>query len=145
MAKYRHRIFEMYEFQDEAIRALTPKSAIPANEGTAVESWDLKRLAVSRSANVVLVQFKNAQSCGEGTVSDLREDFSQLADTLLRDSKVLLDFVGVKSFCVASIDELILFNKKLRTKGSRIALCCLDATVQQSFFGTSNGHQKRNA
>ena len=42
MAKYRHRIFEMYEFRDEATRALTPKSARPATEATAPESWTFK-------------------------------------------------------------------------------------------------------
>ena len=143
MAKYRHRIFEMYEFRDEATRALTPKSARPVTEATAPESWTFKHLTVSRSAGVAHVQFKSAQAFGEETVNDLRVDFSQLADRLVRDSKVLLDFVGVKSFCAASIDELILFNQKLRTKGSRIALCRLDPTVHQSFFRRSNGHEKQ--
>ena len=39
MANYRHRIFEMYEFRNEAIRALTPKSAHPVTEATTLESW----------------------------------------------------------------------------------------------------------
>ena len=133
----------MYEFRDEATRALTPKSARPVTEATAAESWTFKHLNVSCSAGVVHVQFKSAQTFGEETVNDLRVDFSQLADRLVRDSKVLVDFVGVKSFCAASIDELNLFNQKLRTKGSRIALCCLDPTVHQSFFAGSNGHEKQ--
>ncbi len=139
MAKYRHRIFEMYEFRDEANRALTPKSARPVTEATDPESWTFKYLAVSRSAGVSHVQFKRTQAFEEETVNDLRADFSQLADKLVRDSKVLLDYGGVKSFCAAAIDELIRFNQKLRTKGSRIALCCLDPTVHQSFFRKSNG------
>ena len=143
MAKYRHRIFEMYEFRDEATRALTPKSARPVTEATASESWTFKHLAVSRSASVAHVQFKRAQAFGEETANDLRVDFSQLADKLVRDSKVLLDFVGVKSFCAAAIDELILFKQKLRTKGSRIALCSLDRTVHQSFFRRNNGNEKQ--
>ena len=142
MAKYRHRIFEMYEFRDEATRALTPKSARPVTEATAPESWTFKHLAVSHSASVAHVQFKRAQAFGEETANDLRVDFSQLADKLVRDSKVLLDFGGVKSFCAAAIDELILFNQKLRTKGSRIALCSLDSSVQQSFFTRNNGNEK---
>ena len=68
------------------------------------------------------VEFKGAQTFGEETASALREDFSQLADRLTKDSKVLLDFVGVTSFCAAAIDELVLFNQKLRTKGSRLAV-----------------------
>ena len=143
MAKYRHKIFEMYEFRDEATRALTPKSARPFTESTASESWTFKHLTVSHSASVAHVQFKKTETLGEETVNDLRVDFSQLADRLVRDSKVLLDFVGVNSFCAAAIDELILFNQKLRTKGSRIALCCLDPTVHQSFFGKSKGHEQR--
>ena len=143
MAKYRHRIFEMYEFRDEATRALTPKSARPDTEATAPESWTFKHLDVSHSPSLAHVQFKRAQAFGEETATDLRVDFSQLADRLVRDSKVLLDFVGVKSFCAAAIDELVLFNQKLRTKGSRIALCSLDPSVHQSFFKKSNGHEKR--
>ena len=116
MAKYRHRIFEMYEFHDEAIGALTAKIARPVTEASAPESWSFKHLAVSRSACVTHVKFKRSQTFGKETVSDLREDFAQLADKLVRDSKVLLDFAGVKSFWPASIDTLVLFNKKLRNK-----------------------------
>ena len=141
MAKYRHRIFEMYEFLDEATCALTPKSARPVTEATAPESWTFKHLAVSRSASVTHVQFKRAQTFGEETASDLGEDFSQLADKLARDSKVLLDFAGVTSFSSASIDALDLFKRKLQIKGSRIALCCLDPAVRQSFFESSNEHE----
>ncbi len=143
MAKYRHRIFEMYEFRDEATRALTAKSARPVTESTAQESWTFKHLAVSHSARVAHVRFKSALAFGEETKNDLRADFAQLADRLVRDSKVLLDFVGVKSFCAAAIHELVLFNQKLRTKGSRLALCRLDPTVHQSFFRKNNGHEKR--
>jgi anti-anti-sigma regulatory factor len=91
-------------------------------------------LAVSRSAGVTQVRFKEAQTFGEETVSDLRDDFAQLADRLGRDSKVLLDFTGVKSFSAASIGALALFNQKLQTKGSRIALCCLAPAARESFF-----------
>ena len=132
----------MYEFRDEAARALTPKPARPVTEATAPESWTFRHLAVSHSASVTHVQFKRVQTFGAETVNDLRVDFSQLADKLVRDSKVLLDFVGVKSFCAAAIDELILFNQKLRIKGSRIALCSLDPTVHQSFFIRNNGNEK---
>ena len=135
MAKYRHRIFEMYEFRDEAIRALTPKSEKVATEATAPESWSFRHLAISRSAGVTLVQFnKQAKSFTEETVSELSEDFAQLADILGRDSKVLLDFSGVVLFSSAAIDSLILFNKKLQMKGSRIALCSLDPPVREFFF-----------
>ena len=50
MAKYRHRIFEMYEFRDEAVRALTPKLARPVTEAAAHGIVDLStfsRLASS--------------------------------------------------------------------------------------------------
>ena len=138
MAKYRHRIFEMYEFRDEAIRALTPKIARPVTEATAPESWSFEHLAVSLSACVTHVEFKRAQTYGEETVSDLREDFGQLVNKLAADSKVLLDFGGVKSFCAASIDTLVLFNQTLRHKGSRIVLCCLDPAARESFFAAGS-------
>jgi len=141
MAKYRHRIFEMYEFRDEAIQALTPKSERPVTEvfapdTSSPESWNFKYLAVSRPGSVTQVQFTKAQSFGEETLGDLRDDFAQLADKLGKNSKVLVDFTGVESFSSQCIDALALFNQKLRTKGSRIALCCLDTATRESFFAS---------
>ena len=81
---------------------------------------DLCAFAVSRSAGVTLVQFKEGRTFEEETVSELRDDFAQLADSLGRDSKVLLDFTGVESFSSDAIDALVLFNQKLQTKGSRL-------------------------
>ena len=133
MAKYRHRIFEMYEFRDETILALTPKIAKPAPELTAPESWAFKHLAVSRSASVTHVKFKEAPTLGEETVN-FGGDFAQLADRLGRDSKVLLDFTGVTAFSSSSIEVLVQFKQKLQPKGSRLALCCLDPAVRESFF-----------
>jgi len=134
MAKYRHRIFEMFDFRDEAIRALMPKSDQTVTEATATETWTSAHLAVSRSARVTHVEFKRVQTFGEETVSDLREDFAQLADRLARDSRVLLDFAGVMSFSAASLDLLVLFNQKLRARGSRMVLCSLDPTARECFF-----------
>jgi hypothetical protein len=134
MAKYRHKIFEMYDFREEAIRALTPKSDQPVTEVATPETWTSEHLAVSHSARVTHVQFKKAQIFGEETVSDFREDFAQLADRLDRDSKVLLDFAGVVSFSPAAINTLDQFNQKLRSKGSRMVLCSLDPTARECFF-----------
>jgi hypothetical protein len=134
MAKYPHRIFEIYEFRDEAIRALTPTSVTSATDTTVPETWTFRYLTVSRSASVIHVGFKGAKDFAEDTVNDLRLDFSQLADALVRDSKLLLNFADVNLFCTASIDELIPFKQKLRIKGSRMALCCLDTAVRKSFF-----------
>ncbi len=134
MAKYRHRIFEMYEFRDEAIEALTPKSARPVAEANAPESWTFKHLAVSCPEGVTHVEFRGAENFGVDTLNDLRQDLEQLADKSVRDSKVLFDFTGVTSFSAPSIDALAQFNRKLQTKGSRIALCCLAPTVHATFF-----------
>jgi hypothetical protein len=134
MAKYRHRIFEMYEFRDEASRALTPKTEKTATEATTPESWTFRHLAVSRCGGVTHVQFKEAKNHGDKTLSSFGADLGHLADMLGRDSKVLLDFTGVASISSASINAIILFNKVLRTKGSRIALCSLEPTARKSFF-----------
>lgn len=133
MAKYRNRIFEMYEFRDEAIRALMPKSGKTATEATTPELSTFVYLAVSRSADLTHVQFKAAKTCGEETASALREDFVLLSDRLDRDSKVLLDFTGVVSFGTASIEALILLNKHLRHRGSRVVLCSLSPAVRECF------------
>lgn len=134
MAKYRHRIFEMYEGRDEAIDALKPMVAKTAAETTALETWDFVHLTISRSAGVSHVQFKKPQRFEDGTESDLREDLTRLADLLGRDSKVLVDFSGVESFNAVSLAALVRFRANLQTKGSRIALCCLNPTTRESFF-----------
>ncbi len=134
MAKYRHRIFEMYEFREEATLALMKTTAPDATESTAPESWSLEYLAASRTSSVTRVEFKGAETFDEKTLSVLREDFSQLSERLPRNSQVLLDFVGVKSFCAAFIDELVLFNQKLRIKGSRMVLCNLAPSARELFF-----------
>jgi hypothetical protein len=134
MAKHSHRVFEMYDFRDEAVRALTPKAARHDTEAINSEFWNFKCLAASRSANLMHVGFKQDQFLKEDIVSDLRKDFAQLTDKLAIGSKILLDFTGLNSFSPASIDTLVSFNKNLRHKGSRIVLCCLDSTVRDSFF-----------
>jgi anti-anti-sigma regulatory factor len=50
------------------------------------------------------------------------------------DSKVLVDFTGIELFDAAFIDALLLLSKRLRTKGSRIALCCLAPAARAFFF-----------
>jgi hypothetical protein len=134
MAKIAHRIFEIYESREEATRALTPKTKKTATEASPPDSWTFEHLAVSRSAGVTHVQFPEASSYDEATVAGLREDFAQLADKLGMDSKVLVDFTGVVLFDAAFIDALLVFSRKLRTKGSRIALCCLAPTARAFFF-----------
>jgi anti-anti-sigma regulatory factor len=138
MAKYRHRVFEMYELRDEAIRALTPRSGPgkTVTEATPTESWTFGHLEVTRAAGVICVQFKEPQTFEDGTASDLRDDLTQLADLLGRDSKVLFDFSGVTAFNAASISALVQFNRTLQTRGSRIALCCLESSTRDSFFVT---------
>ncbi len=141
MAKYRHRIFEMYEGRNEAVRGLAPEFEDPKTEAVA-ETWGQQHLAVSRSAGVTHVTFQKATTFGDETINALRDDFAQLADKLGKDSRVLLDFKDVASFSPASIDVLAKFNEKLRTKGSRMVLCSLDPTARDCFFadrGTRRG------
>jgi hypothetical protein len=144
MAKIPHRIFEMYEFREEAIDTLTPRAAQPVTETAAPETWTMKHLAVSRSASVSLVEFNKGQDFGEEAEKELRQYLRQLPGSLIRDSKVLFDFTGVTSISSASIDALVHFKEMLRTRGSRIALCCLGPAARQSFFSKSNGRQTRN-
>ena len=83
---------------------------------------------------MIHVKFLNAADFDAGTVTDLRDDFAQLASTLAIDTRVLVDFTGVVSLHAALIDALLVFSGELRTKGSRIALCCLAPTAREFFF-----------
>jgi len=137
MAKYRHRIFEMYELRDEAIRALTPRTEKAATETTAPETWTFAHLEVARVAGLIRVQFKEPRTFDDTAAGGLREDLALLTDRLGRDSKVLMDFSGVESFSAAAISALAQFSKNLQIKGSRIVLCCLEPATRESFFATS--------
>lgn len=93
-----------------------------------------QHIAVSGIGFILHVQFVGAKSFGAETVSALREDFLQLSQGLIINSKVLIDFEAVEAFCPDAIDCLVEFNKRLRYKGSRVVLCCLGAEVLQGFF-----------
>ena len=105
------------------------------------EACTFNYLAISCLEIVTQIKFKNVSTFGDENASDLSKEFTLLADRLVKNSKVLLDFSGVTSFNSSSINELMLFNLKLRTKGSRVVLCCLSPEVHQSFFAKSNGHE----
>lgn len=134
MAKIRHRIFEIYEGCEEATRVLTPKVQKAANESTPVETWTFRHLGVSRLAGVTRIEFTQATEFDAATSVTLRRDLDQLAERLGADSKVLVDFRDVASFDASCIDLLSTFAGRLRTKGSRMALCCLAPSVHASFF-----------
>ena len=136
MAKCRHRVFEIYEFRDEATSALTRKTTHATTEVANKASRTYQHLAVSQSKSVTHIEFKRAEGVGDNDVSELREDFSRLADELVRDSRVVFDFAGSGSFGVAAFDALVLFSRKLRRKGSRIVLCRLDPAVHPVFLAT---------
>jgi hypothetical protein len=131
--KIPHRIFEIYESSDEATRAMTPKSGKVRTTSAALDQAIFEHLTVS-SGEVTHVRFKEAEYSEEASAGGLRKDFAQLTDLLGIDSKVLVDFTGVESIGASFIDALVLLSKQLRTRGSRIALCCLGPTVKPSFF-----------
>jgi anti-anti-sigma regulatory factor len=133
----------MYELHDEAANALNPDSHKTTTKSTAVESWNLKHLAVTCSENTTQVVFRDSPAFDQSTIAELREDLSQLAEVLAKDSRVLFDFTGVTVFNAASIAELALFKRKLQMKGSRIVLCCLDPEVREKFFVDSNVQSHR--
>lgn len=144
MAKIHHRVFEMYESLEEAVDTLTPKPNQLRPENKSSESWTLRHLAVSRFAGVSHIEFKESQIFEKQLEQELREDLLQLAETLIRDSKVLFDFTGVTSIGATSIEALARFNQSLRNRGSRTALCCISPDVQPSFFSRSNACENHN-
>ena len=138
MAKHRHRTFEMFDTYCEAARALESKSlqrAVRQSHETD-EDWTFQCLVVSRDGRLIQVTFKSPNRPEQDQVRDLRADFTRLADSLVNDSPVLMDFEGLEEFSARSVDELALFLRKLRSKGSRIALCNLGPAVRASFFPT---------
>ena len=134
MAKYLHRVFEMYELRDEAVRALTRNKISFVTDVVDPEFWDFNLLVASHSAIITHVEFKKDVNFTEGVASDLRKDIAALTGRLPGDSRVLWDFTGVKSFTTASTDMLVTFNKDLKHRGSRLVLCCLEPAVRGALF-----------
>lgn len=135
MAKQRHRIFEIYEHRDEAIRALASKSAEAdgaRSRPTPLPSFS--HLNISRAASVTLVQFNGATSFVDETAEKLQEDLGKLADVLEIDSKVLMDFTDVEAFSQSCIGALAVFERKLRNRGSRTVLCSLAPSARACFY-----------
>lgn len=124
----------MYDFRDEALRALVPKEANPETDTALPITLNCKHLTVASTKGVTHVEFKGAQDFGEETVNDISKDFARLLANLDIDSKVLLDFTNVESVCAACIDIFIHFSESLRHKGSRVVLCGLDVEARKYFF-----------
>jgi hypothetical protein len=134
MAKYRHRTFEMFEFQDEAVAALGSKSARVMLATDKPEEWSFCQLTASQLGNVVHIEFKPRPGTDTDAASDVRKDFAYLPECLVNNSQVLIDFKGVQAFGSEEMESLELLNNRLKSKGSRIAICNVDPSLQPSFF-----------
>jgi hypothetical protein len=137
MAKFRHRIFEMFDYRDEAIHELSPKSVSDSAARDQPLELVLNHLSVSRSGGVTELGFKGIHPCGTENVALLVADLAQLANQLERGGKVLVNFKNVPLVDVGFIDALAQLKQKLRTRGSRVAICCLEPTARESFFTDS--------
>jgi anti-anti-sigma regulatory factor len=137
MAKYRHSTFEMFDFVEEATCALNPKSSRRESEADPPGSWTLQHLIASQNAKVIHVKFKKRERLDSNFRRELRADFSHLADSMVNDSRLLLDFEGLSEFGTGCIDELRWLTAKLKAKGSRMVLCNLQPAVRASFFPPS--------
>lgn len=142
MAKYRHRTFEMFDFVEEAACALSSGSTRHEAESDDPTSWTFQHLVASRSAKMIHVKFKRKDCLDSQHSIKLRSDFSHLADFVVNDSRVLMDFAGLRGFSTECIDELKRFNANLQSKGSRIVLCNLESAVRSSFFPHRIGNDR---
>lgn len=135
MAKYRHRIFEIYEERNEAIGALTPsRFGVEKTKPPAPLPSEFGHLSVSRTAFVTHVRLNGTAEFTNETEPALREDLIRLADELEIDSKVLLDFENVQSVSASCIEAMAAFQRKLRKRGSRVVLCCLAPDARACFY-----------
>lgn len=134
MAKLRNRIFEIYDHRDEAGRSLLSKAAPPEFEGVDPAELNYDTLHVSREATVICVGFTVTSLTTTADAASLREDLARLVESLPRGSKVLLDFAHVDELSAAMVGILIDFDKLLRPKGSRMAICELSEDIRAAFF-----------
>ena len=128
-------LFEIFDFLQEATSALASKAGRLTTDASDPESWRFRQLvAARRPSGVVHITFKQRALSDADSVNDLGMDSAELAGLLINGSRVLLDFEGVLEFGTDSISQLTEFDRKLKTKGSRVVLCNLEPTVRVSFF-----------
>ncbi len=159
MAKIRHRTFEMFDGLQEAIDALTTKSARVNAHSLDPDLWRFHQLDIAiQPSGIVHVTFKPdpdsasessasessaSGSSASGSTSKLEKDLSDLSKNLSNGSRVLLDFAGLLEFDSDSLVKLSEFENKLRAKGSRVVLCNIEPEVHASFFPQLSKGAKR--
>jgi hypothetical protein len=126
----------MYDFRDEAVHALTYNSVSRVKDDVDLQSWDFNLIVATQSTIVTYVEFKKDADCKNEVTSAFPQDIAALTSLLAVNSRVLLDFTGLKTFSLAFIDTLMEFNTELKHRGSRLVLCCLEPAVRDSFFVT---------
>ncbi|MGB7343882.1 MAG: STAS domain-containing protein [Pirellulaceae bacterium] len=134
MAKYRHRTFEMYDFRDEAVDALTPKKPRENVDPVDPGLWKFEHFAASRTDSVTLLLFKESLGHTVDASVKMSDELSLIARSLSNDSRVLIDFEGLTEFSSDSIEALAQFKGTLQSKGSQVALCNLEPDVRAAFF-----------
>lgn len=139
MAKYRHRVFEMYDFYEEAAEALAKKSTdgSPVDhvaQSPSTTSADFDCLVVSDYDGITRVTLDGKHDFDDDRVQSLRLDLANLKDALPTNCRVVFDFTGVDVFHASCIELLKQFTGALKMKGSRVALCCLNASAKETFF-----------
>ena len=144
MAKIRHRLFEIFETEQEASDALASKSARVNKHALDPDLWRFHQLDVSISpSGVTHVTFNEPNIAGPEIISEFGKDLTDLAGLLTNDSRVLLDFAGVQAFEADAVNKLGEFRVKLQTKGSHFVLCNLEAAAHSSFFPHLNKNANR--
>ena len=125
----------MFEFRDEAVSALTPKSTGSATESVDPALWTFQNFEASRRDGVTLITFKESkEGQNEESSRKISDELSLIARSLVNNSRVVMDFEGLPEFSADSIEALTQFNKTLQSKGSRLALCNLEPEVHTAFF-----------
>lgn len=135
IAKTPHRIFEIYADRDEAIQALTPKSGAPVDYGH-LATTSYQQLSAAVRGCVLHVEFADKECSDNTAIDGLRGDFLELSQNMAMNGRVLMDFQGVEAFSPEAIELLVEFNKRMRNKGSRVVLCCIEPEVLENFFPT---------
>lgn len=133
----------MFENRDEAIQHLTPNSAHSVPDASVLDASTYKTLLVAQLGCILHLSFVGSITDQTGELEDLSREFDHLASNVERGSRILLDFAGVESFDPSAIDTLVLLNKRLRNKGSRIVLCSVSRNAKKSFFATAPSRRNK--
>lgn len=96
---------------------------------------DHQRLQISEVGDVTVVRFVDRRILDASNIEELGGELFGLIEKENR-KKLLLNFSDVEFLSSAALNKMIILDKKLRSGGGTLKMCCLRPEIQEVFMIT---------